>query len=821
MKTGHSFTVSRRKGFFWNCAICVLFLGLFLGLVPSGAEASSDTVPRWMAPYWLEVPTSWKPLVDRREGVMFFTGAPPDMAGTPEGENLAILALMVMRQAPPKGGGYEDLLEFFEQEARKGDARNFTSSREEITLGSSPAVLYTFSGEVDFEGTFKKVGGTMVVTKEPDQEGRFTLVMGAGNALGLEEHKDQVRSILASAREGEPPLKLERTFPYGATSEVFRYTFGLAWSSQGVLALGDSRNCRIRLFDEEGTLLEEWGEKGKGEEGSLSYPQDFAFAPEGSLWVAEEGYSVQARLQRFSQKGKFLQKIDLSPKIIGEKGIYKPSFVRVTDSGKIVVSGITEIRDGKDRILVFAPSGELLAAWEPGEIGGLAALPGDRLLLFQKNPESDRNGLFCVYDLEGKKLAQWSFYGAGFAPIPGDEEIYFRPKGLATDQAGNVYVYDDSEDALWIYDTQGRFLQALPVREHFGIFMGMTASPGGDVVVQDRPSSYAPGEPSLHVMKNTFTSSLAKPSEPEKEPEPDSKPEPESDSEDLAEKESLREELARLKKALALREQALALEKTGDLPGAAALYRESLPLHPDSGVEAYAGELEKLLQESAIPVKIPKETAEEKEKAPAPQEIPIIPEDPQVSLESLLPEPSAAPEPPEPPKLPELLEESLLPPSPYEEAEKLEAEGRRYEALLKYQEALRKEPDPVAETHARELERALRREARQMVAQAVEVQNRGEYPKALELYRKSLTIFPLEQVKDYADRLEMLLHQGGQSQEARAKAEALWREGAALEKNWRYREALVKYKEGLALSPDPKVEEHVKKLEAFLAGRSD
>jgi tetratricopeptide (TPR) repeat protein len=171
--------------------------------------------------------------------------------------------------------------------------------------------------------------------------------------------------------------------------------------------------------------------------------------------------------------------------------------------------------------------------------------------------------------------------------------------------------------------------------------------------------------------------------------------------------------------------------------------------------------------------------------------------------------------------LPELLEESLLAPSPYEEAEKLEAEGRRYEALLKYQEALRKEPDPVMETHARELERALRREARQMVAQAVEVQNRGEYPKALELYRKSLTIFPLEQVKDYADRLEILLHQGGQSQEARAKAEALWREGAALEKNWRYREALVKYKEGLALSPDPKVEEHVKKLEAFLAGGSN
>ncbi|HOO62832.1 MAG TPA: hypothetical protein PK364_02790 [Synergistaceae bacterium] len=819
MRTGYSFTLSRKKGFLWNCAICVLFLGFFLGFLFSGAEASSDTVSRWMAPYWLEVPASWKPLVDRREGVMFFTGALPDMVGSPEGENLSILALGVLRQSPPKGGGFEDFIEAFEKQATQGDVRNFSSSREDIVLDSSPAVLFSFSGEAEMGGAFKKVGGTMIVTREVDAEGKLTLVMGMGNASGLEEYKGQIRSILDSARKGTPPLEKKQTFPYGATSEVFRYTFGLAMSSEGIIALGDSRNCRIRLFDSRGELLEEWGEKGKGEEGTFSYPRDFAFAPDGSLWVAEEGYSVRARLQQFSQKGEFLEKIELSPKVMGEKGIYKPSCVVVTDTGKVIVAGLTEISDGEGRILVFAPSGELLSSWEPGDVEGMTPLPGERLVLVRENPENDHNVIFCVYDLEGKELAQWPFYGSTFAPSPGDEEIYFDVEALASDGAGNIYVYDDSEEALWIYDEKGVFLQAFPLAD-LGIFENMTVSPGGDVVVHDRPSSYSPGEPSLHLFANTLVEISPKPSQPGPEipaelPEEIS-PSP-KESESREDEDALRAELERLKKALALREEALSLEKAGNLAGAAAKYRESLPLHSDPAVEAYAAELERR-QEALEATPEPLQDAGVQE---APKKEPAISQSPQLPGVPALPDiaegtkemdTQPSPAPPEPPAI------SLGSPL-YDEAERLEKEGRRYEALLKYKEALQTEPDPEMQAHARNLENTLRREAREMVAQAVAVQNQGKYQEALELYRKSLDVFYLKQVEEYANRLEVLLDQGTQSRDTRAKAEALWREGAELQKKWRYQEALKKYKEGLALSPDPKMEEHVRKLEAFLEGQ--
>ncbi|MGI6791064.1 hypothetical protein [Aminivibrio sp.] len=94
---------------------------------------------------------------------------------------------------------------------------------------------------------------------------------------------------------------------------------------------------RIRLFDAAGDPR--WmngGTKGRGEDGTFAWPTVIAFAPDGSLYVADEGYSVDANIQHFSRKGKFLGKIKADRKTLGEKGIYKPDFLAVTETGKII-----------------------------------------------------------------------------------------------------------------------------------------------------------------------------------------------------------------------------------------------------------------------------------------------------------------------------------------------------------------------------------------------------------------------------------------------------------------------------------------------------
>ncbi len=148
-----------------------------------------------------------------------------------------------------------------------------------------------------------------MVGKEPDTEGNHILVMIAGKSASIEKYRDVIKTMLSSAREGVPPLEKSLSFPFGATQEAFRHSEGPFVAPDGTVAVLDRFGKRIRLFDVSGTQVDEWGQKGTGEDGTFAWPTVIAFAPDGSLYVADEGYSVDANIQRFSRKGEFLGKI--------------------------------------------------------------------------------------------------------------------------------------------------------------------------------------------------------------------------------------------------------------------------------------------------------------------------------------------------------------------------------------------------------------------------------------------------------------------------------------------------------------------------------
>jgi len=106
--------------------------------------------------------------------------------------------------------------------------------------------------------------------------------------------------------------------------------------------------------------------------------------------------------------------------------------------------------------------------------------------------------------------------------------------------------------------------------------------------------------------------------------------------------------------------------------------------------------------------------------------------------------------------------------------------------------------------------------------QAAELQKKEKYEDALEKYREGLKISDEKAVRDHVKKLEDFIADRKRRQEqaeadARARAEAVWRRAAELQKGKRYEEALGKYREGLAIFPDPVVEEHVRKLEEYIA----
>ncbi|MCF7936010.1 MAG: hypothetical protein K9L28_06705 [Synergistales bacterium] len=556
----------------------MLLVVLLLALCAS-RTAAQEGVLRWLPPYTMAIPRDWKPFVERNV-IGYFTGALPGSEAAAEGAAMA--GITTTRQPAPKDGDYRSFFAEIEKELRRETTRNVRIDKEEISLGGRPAMSYAFSGEVEIGGSFRAVEGNMVVGTEPDSQGRYPIVSLMGTASSIAEHRGAIDAALSSAEGGTPPLEEERAFGYGATRESFRHTVGPAAAMDGAIALADSSGSvespKIRIFDARGERIAQWGSRGKGEPGTFSYPQALAFGPDGSLYVADKGYSVKAHVQRFTREGKPLKRLKLDRESLGEKGIYNPSHLAVTASGNVVVVGATEITKGTERVLVLSAEGELQSAWEIGETLGIAALPGDRIVAVVPRPGNDRAEMFAVYSLEGEKLLEWPYYGSDLPSTPGDEEVYFSPEEIAADSMGRIYVYDDSSEAIWIYGPRGDLRNVLPTGKTYGIVMGMAVTPAGHLVIQDRPGGYSPGEPQLHLLRNAAPAQTVEQTAGSPGTAPESV-------------RHLQQELDRLRKALAFLEEAAALEERGNRRGALAAYRESLKLHPVPELEAYIAAL--------------------------------------------------------------------------------------------------------------------------------------------------------------------------------------------------------------------------------------
>ncbi|MGI6253596.1 MAG: tetratricopeptide repeat protein, partial [Aminivibrio sp.] len=106
-----------------------------------------------------------------------------------------------------------------------------------------------------------------------------------------------------------------------------------------------------------------------------------------------------------------------------------------------------------------------------------------------------------------------------------------------------------------------------------------------------------------------------------------------------------------------------------------------------------------------------------------------------------------------------------------------------------------------------------RKKAEALWNEAAALQQSFKYEDALELYKKGLEISPDDTVKAHAEKLEAFIPR------AKARAEEIWNQAAGLQNTGKYEEALEKYREGLAVYHNQKVEDHVEKLEAFIARR--
>lgn len=168
---------------------------------------------------------------------------------------------------------------------------------------------------------------------------------------------------------------------------------GIARDPQrGRIYVADTHAHDIKVFDDEGRLVQTLGKRGEGE-GELNFPTHLAFAGE-RLYVTD---GMNARVQIFDAAGKFVRSL-------GRRGLYygnltRPKGVTVDLAGNIYV-----VESYYDNLLVFNSEGRFLMP-----IGGTGRDIGQFYL--PAGAWTDRQGRIYVADMFNGRIAIFQFLG--------------------------------------------------------------------------------------------------------------------------------------------------------------------------------------------------------------------------------------------------------------------------------------------------------------------------------------------------------------------------------------------------------------------------
>jgi DNA-binding beta-propeller fold protein YncE len=202
----------------------------------------------------------------------------------------------------------------------------------------------------------------------------------------------------------------------------------MAVDPSGNLLVSDSKRHTLMRFDPTGHLLSEWGPS----LGLVTLDEPAGVAAQGdSIYVVDRG---TPRIFRLDSAGRLQATISLE-----SLGTYGLNGLAVDPGGNIYAADT-----GRNRILIFAPSGQLLRQVGHGgsDLGGLT-----QPMMVAFGPD----GSFYVADWENNRIERWnSAFEATDAWSTGS-----HPFGIAVDQSGRLFVPDTDKRRVQAYTPRG------------------------------------------------------------------------------------------------------------------------------------------------------------------------------------------------------------------------------------------------------------------------------------------------------------------------------------------------------------------------------
>jgi predicted membrane-bound mannosyltransferase/DNA-binding beta-propeller fold protein YncE len=317
---------------------------------------------------------------------------------------------------------------------------------------------------------------------------------------------------------GAAPVSLEPSVdPYEAntvTLEADQIIFGdpqfrleaprdIAFAPDGTLYVADSRNHRILHLDTEGNLLHSWGEFGASNYntntmapgGVFNEPWGVAVGPDGSVYVAD---TWNNRIQKFTAEGDFVTMWGQFGTAELPTNFWGPRGVAVDSEGRVYITDT-----GNKRVVIFDGSGNHLGAF-----GGAGLGPGQ----FDEpvGIAVDDQGRVYIADTWNMRIQVMIPAGEGVLSYPNhitwDIEAWYgdsleNKPFIAVDDRYHVFVADPIMGRILEFDLQGNFLRGWggygSGPEEIGIVGGIAVDAEGHVWVADalnnRLMRFSPG----------------------------------------------------------------------------------------------------------------------------------------------------------------------------------------------------------------------------------------------------------------------------------------------------------------------------------------
>ncbi len=262
---------------------------------------------------------------------------------------------------------------------------------------------------------------------------------------------------------------------------------GLAFAPDGTLYVADSRNHRILHLAADGSRLGEWGTFADGVNipnpiGTFNEPWGVAVGPDGSVYVSD---TWNNRIQKFSAAGKPLTMWGVYGQAETPDAFWGPRGIAVDAQGNVYVADT-----GNKRIAIFDGNGKFInqfgtAGFEPGQFDepvGVAIAP---------------NGVVYVTDTWNQRVQGFTSTvdGSFYVPfVQWDINGWFgqsldNKPFIAVNAAGHVFITDPEGFRVIEFDGQGKFIRTWgdfgANLNQFGMAAAVTVDSEGHIWVTD------------------------------------------------------------------------------------------------------------------------------------------------------------------------------------------------------------------------------------------------------------------------------------------------------------------------------------------------